>query len=390
MMNRRRFLELGAAAVSLAAAQQKPAQESVTATASQDKTPRVGIVLSSFAGGQEHDGTPIQGLREPRPVDADLTAAQIDAMVRKAIELGDTRKGGLETIIGADEWVVVKLNLAGCPGIGRYVPGAATDPRVVESLVTWMAEHHCGQRITIAEGAAGWQPMERSQTKTDGWTTDWNGAFGGRSYRNLVDGLSRKFPKIKFEIVDLNFDEALEMPVPGRGLASHNPEGMYFIPKTIQQCDRLISVAPLKTTPGLGVSLSLANYAGIAPSSKYGLAKEGLTKLGSAEEVMIDLYNFRPADFALLGGSWGVEGDGPAGDDAAGVHHNVVLAGTNAMATDAVGAAIMGFHPAELACLQLAWKNGLGIYEIDSIWTRGNDVEQARRPFRKPKSWSKA
>lgn len=76
-MHRRQFL--GLSAVGIAAAQQKkPANESVTATATQNATPRVGVVLSSFAGAKEHDGTALKGLADPRPKDSDLTDVQLD------------------------------------------------------------------------------------------------------------------------------------------------------------------------------------------------------------------------------------------------------------------------------------------------------------------------
>jgi hypothetical protein len=75
----------------LALAQNKQIDE-VIATATQDTTPRVGIVLSSFKQGAEHDGTKIEGLADPRPPDADLTSSQIDAMLRKAIDLGVCRR----------------------------------------------------------------------------------------------------------------------------------------------------------------------------------------------------------------------------------------------------------------------------------------------------------
>ena len=29
-----------------------------------------------------------------------------------------------------------------------------------------------------------------------------------------------------------------------------------------------------------------------------------------------------------------------------------------------------------------------GILDTDLIWTRGNEIEQARRPFRKPAAWA--
>ena len=150
----------------------------------------------------------------------------------------------------------------------------------------------------------------------------------------------------------------------------------YFVPKTIQQCDRLISLSPLKTNPAAGVSLALKNYFGIAPGAKYGFPKLGLHKLGDVNDTLLDLYSFRPADYAIIGGSWGVEGMQSS------VRHNVLIGGPNAVAVDAVGASVMGFDPAKLKFLKSARDRGFGIFEVDSIWTRGNEIEEARRKFK--------
>ena len=389
-MQRRKFIELGVAAAALAAAEQKPKEkeEAVTATATQDQTPRVGLALSSFQGSEDHDGTKIPGLADPQPVDKDLTTAQIQAMLRKALEIGGRRTGGLETIVAADDWVVIKTNIESCPGLGpesRYLPGAVTDLRIIQALIAFLVQHKCGQRITIAEGSPEWRPIERSKAPVDGWTSDWGGAFGGLSYKKMVEDFSKRHPSIRFELLDLNFDETVQMPVPGDALARQNPEGTYHLPKTIQQCDKLISVAPLKTHALTGVALSLANYLGIGPGAKYGFPKSDLLKLGAPDEVIADLFSYHPADFAILGGGWGVEGDGPQS-----VHHNLIIAGANAVAVDAAGAAVMGFNPAQIRHFQLAERKGFGGCDLDLIWTRGNAVEQARRPFRKPAAWQPA
>ena len=390
-MNRRHFLGLGAAR--LAGGQQKP-QEAVKAAASRDLTPRVGIVTSNFHGSEDHDGTKIPGLADPRPLDADLTLAQISAMVAKAIDLSSPVKAGIGSIVGPEDWVVIKPNIVGCYGLGPevhdggahhpYLAGAVTDLRVIHALLTYLAEHKCGARITIAEGSGEWLPVERSKSPVDGWTSDWGGAFGGLTYRKMVDEFTRRYPEIHFEIVDLNFDSLVELPVPGKALARNNPAGIYSIPKTIQQCDRLISVAPLKTHAMTGVSLALKNYFGIGPGAKYGFPKEGLHKLGEPAEVLVDLFSFHPADYALLGGSWGVEGDGPHGPGARSVHHNVIIAGANALSVDAVAAAVMGFKPADLPYLAMAEKRGFGMADPDVVWIRGNDIEEARKEFRQP------
>jgi len=50
------------------------------------------------------------------------------------------------------------------------------------------------------------------------------------------------------------------LPVPGKALAHNNPGGRYTVPKVVQQCDKLITVAPLQTDASSGVSLSVKNY----------------------------------------------------------------------------------------------------------------------------------
>jgi hypothetical protein len=386
-MQRRQFLSLAALAP-LARPQQQPAEESATASATADATPRVAIIPSSFDGSKDHDGTEVAGLDDPQPVDAALTDKQIDAMVRKAIELAGSREGGLKAIIEPDDWVAVKVHVPTFPGLDTYLPGAVSDLRIVRSLLVYLSEARLGKRFSIVEGPEGWLPRARTQSAIDGWNSDWGGAFGGLSYEGLVKDLSRRFSRAKFEIVDLNFDPANPTPAPAGAAASKNREGVYSIPQTVQQCDKIISVAPLKTHTALGACLTIGNYLGIAPGSHYGLpGKQELLKLGELHQIAADLFSYHPADFCLLGGSWGVEGDGPLAPGGRTVHYNVVIAGANAVAADAVAAAVMGFDPARLKYLDLAELSGFGIWDTDSIWVRGKEIEDARRPFAKPSTW---
>ncbi len=389
MIRRREFLVSALAAGPLAAQTKKT--ETFSTTASQDKTPRIGVVLSSFAGAEEHDGAKLKGLADPRPVTAELTDAQIDAIVRTAMDLGVPRQSTLANLIEADDWVVVKTNITTCHGLGpdtkdggahsEFVPGGVADPRVVRAVVGHLAGLKLGARFTIVEGSPEWLPKERSRSPVDGWTTEWGGAFAGLSYRSLLAELGKRFPDIQFDYVDLNFDDTLETALTGKPLAAKNPKGSYHLPKTIQQCDKLISIAPLKTDPLTGVSLTLGNYLGIAPGSKYGFPKAKLMELGSPDELVIDLFGLRPADYAVAGGCFGLDGDGSS------KRHNLIVAGASALAVDAVGAAAMGFDPAKIRHFVLAEKKGFGIFDTDLIWTRGNDVAEARSEFRKPAGW---
>lgn len=383
-LKRREFLSLLAASPILS--QQK--QDEVIATATQDLTPRVGIVLSSFAGGEEHDGTKLQGLPDPRPVDAELDDKFIDVWVRKAIEMGSTRAAELRQMIEPEDWVVIKTNIAASSGGSgpKFIPGSITDLRVVRAVIRYLGEHNCGARITLVEGSEYWQPAERTGNSADGWSSDWGGAFGGLSYRSMIQELSKQFPKIRFEIVDANFAPSSDLPGPGRSGAP-----VYTIARILQQCDKLISIAPLQTDRRTGVALTFNNYAGFAPGSKYGFPKEGLWKLAAPEQVLIDLFNFHPADFCILGGPAGLEGDAPDGKERATVRYNLLVTGAKAVSVDAVAAALMGFDPETIPYLQLGEELGAyGTITVDYVWTRGDEIEKARRPFRKPSGWKPA
>src|SRR5262249_32704370 len=155
-----------------------------------------------------------------------------------------------------------------------------------------------------------------------------------------------------------------------------NPDGKYAIGKVIQQCDKLISIAPLKTDRRTGVALTFSNYLGVASGARYGVPRTALLQLGSPSEVLVDLFSYHPADYCILGGCFGVEGDGPIGPGGRPVHHNLLVAGTSAVSVDAVAASLMGFEPSRLPYLSIAERRAAwGVVDTDSVWTRGNSME---------------
>jgi uncharacterized protein (DUF362 family) len=348
-------------AASLLAADEKSVDESVTASATRSSVPRVGIVASSFAGGEEHDGTKISGLAEPCPIDAALTDAQLDALVVKAMDLGQlirSSRRGSRRRSSSEDWVVVLIRGEDGP------PGSGTDPRVARTVVRTMAELGQGKRFTIARGSA---------TKIDGFSDDW---------QRLVADMKRQAPAARFELLDLNDDEWLEAPTFDRHLASRNPKGLYAVARTIRQCDRVVSLAPLATDALTGVALAASNYWGVAPGSVYGYPKKKLLELGTPGEVLLDLYLHQPSRSSIVGGSMGVEGDGEST-----LRHNVIIAGRSTTAVDAVGAAVMGFDPENLPYLKKFVRRGLGVRDPYSIWTSGCYIDDVVRQFDRPAQW---
>lgn len=329
----------------------KRPSESMLASASVDSTPRVGIVLSSFRGATEHDGSHLAGLSDPRPVDSDLTLPQIEAMLRKAMELGSRgRRGGLPPV-APDEWVVLKVRIA---------PLLSTDSLWVQALLRTMVDAKRGKRFTIAAAA----PVPPN-------------------YRDLITDFSARYSNLRFSYVNLLEDGYLQSAAPRRTFAARNPEAVYALSRTLRECDRLITFSPLATSKLTGVSLSVSNYWDFAPAEVYGAKREKLRDLGDPVDVLTDLYLHHPPDYAILAGS-------VHRDEAGEVRHNIAIAGTNALAVDTVGAAVMGFTPARLPLLDKLEARGFGVANPDVIWTRGNEIDEARRSFRRPAPWDQS
>ena len=77
-----------------------------------------------------------------------------------------------------------------------------------------------------------------------------------------------------------------------------------------------------------------------------------------------------------------MEGNGPT--DGTLVKMNLIVAGTNPVATDMVASNIMGFEPAEVPTFAWANKAGLGPAALGEIEIRGEKLDRVRRAFIKP------
>jgi len=60
---------------------------------------------------------------------------------------------------------------------------------------------------------------------------------------------------------------------------------------------------------------------------------------------------------------------------------NLVIAGTDPVAVDAVGTAVMGIEPTEVKHLVLAEKKGLGTCKLEEITILGESIENVKRKF---------
>jgi len=133
----------------------------------------------------------------------------------------------------------------------------------------------------------------------------------------------------------------------------------------------IISVPKLKIHGSATVTLSLKNMMGA-------LASKGIMHNGRLSRNIADLASILTPHVAVIDGIIAGEGHETRGSPVA---MNLVIAGTDPVATDAVGAAVMGVPPKSVRHLRFAEDKGLGTCDLKKITVLGEPIEAVKRRF---------
>jgi len=277
--------------------------------------------------------------------------------------------GGLGGLVKG-KTVAIKINLIGVRwqrlGNARMEDTFWTNPQVIGTVV-----HLCGKagarRIRVVEGpwstaetlqevmlSMNWQPQDilRAADHVE---------FENTNYL----GLGKKYSRFM---------------VPGGGLIYPG----YDLNHSYEDCDVFVSLAKMKEHAATGVTLSMKNVYGATPITIYGegagvdepslrphggrggvfhFARRMPSKSAPQQKdltlpadagyrlprIIAELNSARPVHLAIIDGvkaATGAETNyGSARIPQAAVNPGVLIAGTNAVATDAVAMAVMGFNP---------------------------------------------
>ena len=252
----------------------------------------------------------------------------------RALEMTDAHEA-----VPADRPVLIKPNY-----INARHPstGITTDSRVIEGVVKFLKMHGV-EDIIIGEGSGFADTFE---------------AF-------KVAGVDAVAERWNVKLVDLNRDEFVEIE-PKNPLALRKVK----IAKTALE-STIVSVPKLKPHRLARVTLSLKNMMG------------AVTPKGSIHnplsEKIVDLVSIIKPSVAVIDGIIAGEGHETSGNP---VVMNIVIAGTDPVAVDAVGSAVMGIPPSTVKHLRLAEERGLGTCNLDRIEVVGEPIEKVRRKFR--------
>lgn len=315
--------------------------------------------------------------------------------------------GGLGRMV-AGKTVTVKLNLTGSPalriegrplGVTHY-----THPKTAGALAHLLGRAGA-RRIRFVESCwATSGPLEEYLLES-GWNL--------RTLRSAA-------PNITFENTNARglYKDYATFRVPGRALVYP----AYVLNRAYEETDVLVSMAKLKNHETCGVTLAMKNLFGITPASIYGddagrdepnenpgkgrslVCHEGKRQPAAAAPAEVDpgsprdpgrrmpritaeLNAARPIQIALIDGIETVAGgEGPWVGKLRMVQPGLLVVGTNAVTTDTVATALMGYNPRAArgtapfaSCdnmLLHAEALGLGSADLANIEVRGGRIEE--------------
>ncbi len=313
--------------------------------------------------------------------------------------------GGLAKLV-AGKTVAVKVNLTGDvrqPAIG-LPPGRTyhVHPHLVLATAT-LLDRAGARRIRFLEGTYQNGPME-DYLQAAGWD---------------LNSLAALKAKVEFEDTH-NLGSGRdyhEVKVPWGG--SLYPA--YLLNHSYVDCDVYISLAKLKNHAMAGVTLSMKNNFGITPTALYSQHARDEKSKSARVEVFhlgaqrppdgvpqeldprsprnptyrvprhtIDAVGIRPIDLAIIDGIETVSGGEGPWLKLAAQKPDLLLAGRNAVCTDAVATAVMGYDPMAKPAtgpfpgdnhLAMAAALGLGTNDVNEIEVRGLSVKEALHLF---------
>ena len=278
-----------------------------------------------------------------------LNNDDVEGAVRKAISL----TGSFEAVGWEDAMVLVKPNTVLPAKTGT---GIVADARVVEAVAKIVLEKK-PKRLIIGEGSSVGYDFREC------WDS---------MHCMEVTGVTEVAERLGVEVVDLNRDEQVEVVAPNAFVMER-----FAIAKTAWEADVTISLPVIKTHVRTGITCGLKNMKGVLPGNE----KKRTHKLG-LDKAIVDLNRVVKPTFTIVDGIVGVQGAWSSqADEANRVPLNLICAGSDVVAVDAVCATVAGFDPRDILHVQLAAEADLGVADMSLIEVRGERIEAVETPF---------
>ena len=194
-------------------------------------------------------------------------------------------------------------------------------------------------------------------------------ALGQDTERVIAESGYRQLRDIGYEVIDLKKTEAVVIPIQN-GKVFQKVQTY----KLVKEVDAIISLAKLKTHDQAELTLAIKNLKGLL-TDKY---KREFHQQGVFEGC-VDLFSALKPALSIVDGIYCQEGLGPIFGKM--VEMDLIVAGRDAVAVDAVCGYITGFAPEEVPITAEAARRGLGKATREDIEVVGKTISSVYRRF---------
>lgn len=277
------------------------------------------------------------------PIVGIVDAKNTENCIKEVLDLINAEK-----ILKSNKTVVITANMVDKKSADS---GTVVHPDLLRKVIRYIKSFDA-KRIVVAAGSGGAPTAQ---------------VFGEIGFNKIIE-------EEQVEFVDLNAGPYTEIKLSSRIVPSTKINKLY------EEADVHISFTPIKMHKEATVSLGIKNIAlSWPPGEIHGIPKKQLGIHEDLHEFIYAMGEAFPIDLTILTGMNGMYGTGPS--DGKAVQSDLIIAGTDPVATDAVAARIMGFLPQAVHYLFTLHRRGIGEADVKKMELRGIPLVQAEEAY---------
>lgn len=274
-----------------------------------------------------------KSLTESNSLEKALDMLPIDKIIKKG-----------DTVVITPNWVNEKGPKAGvCVG-----------PKTLKKLIQYVKKKQ-PKKIVIATGSGGAKTVDVMEKV----------------------GYSKVIKDEEVEFVDLNYGPYIDLNL------NHHIIKSTPINKIINEVDVIISFTQLKQHEEATVTASIKNVAmGWPPAEVHGYPKKQTGIHDDLHGFIRSFANKVPIDLSIVSCDKAMIGTGPSNGKAVDTP-GLIIASTDPVAADSIGARLLGFLPQAVCYLYGLYKDGLGEAKPENMIIKGLSIQEAEEIFSK-------
>ena len=265
--------------------------------------------------------------------------------------------GGMRKFVKKGWKVFVKPNLLGG---GAPESGVSTNPTVTVAVINALKE--LTDDITIVDSNYNVPTVEGAPIKIE--------PSLDKIYRRPQFDI---FRDLGVELLNLSAEKMTKYETPNlKVLSSHE------LPSILAEADAIISIPVMKVHDITGVTLGMKNLYGLIPFPRVRGRLHNVI-----DDAICDLVELFPPVLTVIDGTIGMEG-GYSPCFGAPAVANLIVAGSDVVATDSVAASIMGFDYNKIVQknpIARGQERGLGKADLHKLDVVGEKISAVKRPF---------